>query len=593
MRTQHSESLRSAGQSTRFRRLAWGPLILVLAATPVISTAAPAARSARAASADSEPWWQHAVFYEIYPRSYKDTTGDGVGDLKGITAKLDYLKNLGIGAIWITPFYPSPQVDFGYDISNYEAVDPQFGALADFDKLLAEAHQRGIKVIMDMVLNHTSDKHTWFLESRSSRRNPKRDWYIWRDGTNGGPPNNWRSAFGGPAWSFDKKTGQWYYHFFYAAQPDLNWRNPEVEKAMLDQCRFWLKRGVDGFRLDAVTSLFEDPNLRDNPILPKLVPGSTTEHEEENLYNDNLPEVHTVLQHLRQVTGSFGPDRVLIGEIWVKTFADLVKYYGSDNNEVQLPFNFFVTRIPKLNAAAFREVVGDTEQALDGHWTTYVLSNHDIERAYSKYGDGSHNDAIAKLLATMLLTLRGTPFIYYGEEIGMHNNDPTSINQVRDPVGRRFWPKYKGRDGERTPMQWDASARAGFTTGKPWLAIPADYVTRNVAVESGDPSSVLSFYRRLLELRSHSPALLDGDYEDLGNDPHVFAYRRHVRGHTLVVALNMSPEKETLEIGSAVLGGATKLDRVLDNLDANHKTVPAAAVELAPYEAAVFEVRTK
>jgi alpha-glucosidase len=537
--------------------------------------------------ANGPDWWRRAVFCEIYPRSFMDSNGDGIGDLNGITSKLDYLANLGIDAIWITPFYPSPQVDFGYDISDYENVDPQFGTLQDLDRLVAAAHQRHIRVIMDMVLNHTSDQHPWFKESRSSRDNPKRDWYIWRDGRNGGPPNNWVSDFGGSAWTYDKKTGQYYYHYFYAQQPDLNWRNPEVEKAMFGAVRFWLKRGVDGFRLDALDQLFEDPQLRDNPVLYNAKAGAQV--QENEIYNRDLPEIHDVLERLRKVTDSFNPPtRILIGEIWVNQLQQLREFYGPRNDEVQLPFNFFFTKVPKLDAAAFRQEVLDNQRVLGNHWTTYVLSNHDIVRALTRYGDRKHNPQIAKLLATMLLTLRGTPFIYYGEEIGMVNHDPKTIEEVRDPVGRRFWPKYKGRDGERTPMQWTPGPNAGFTTGKPWLPVPSSAKTSNVETESAVPSSILSYYEALLRLRRQSEALQDGAFENLGDDPNVFAYRRAAGGQAIVVALNMSGSAQTLS--GKILGTSGKtLKVILSSLRTSPRLTPASALRLKPYESVVIE----
>jgi len=345
-------------------------------------------------------WWKLAVYYEIYPRSFYDTNGDGIGDLNGITAKLDYLQDLGVDAIWITPFYPSPQVDFGYDVSDYENVDPQFGTLADFDRLVQEAHKRDIKVICDYVINHTSDQHPFFKESRSSRDNPKRDWYVWHDPKpNGDPPNNWSSAFGPTAWTIDEKTKQYYYHFFYAEQPDLNWRNQEVANAMFNSVRFWFKRGVDGFRVDAIDTLFEDPQLRDNPVTNKLREGSKTEYQQEHKYNEYLTENHSRFKDLRAVADEFGPDRVLIAETYPLKLADLLTYYGSRNDEFHMPFNFSLLKQPKLDAAAFRRTVGETENVLQGRPTNYVLSNHDNPRAFDKFGDGKHNDEIAKLLA--------------------------------------------------------------------------------------------------------------------------------------------------------------------------------------------------
>lgn len=551
----------------------------------------------RVLPAEHAPWWKHAVFYEIYPRSFKDSNGDGIGDLNGITSKLDYLAELGVDAIWITPFYPSPQVDFGYDVSDYEEVDPQFGTLRDFERLIREAHQRHIRVVIDFVLNHTSDQHPFFAESRSSRTNLKRDWYIWRDpAPDGGPPNNWSSSFGPVAWTLDERTGQYYYHYFYPQQPDLNWRNPEVERRMFETVRFWLRRGADGFRLDAVNYLFEDPALRDNPVLPELRPGSATEHLQEKKYNRDLDDIHPVMRRLRQFSDQINPQSVLIGEAYVPKWDVLMKYYGTNDNELHLPFNFFLVmeRVrTKLDAAAFRSVIDESERALRGRWTTYVLSNHDIPRAYDRLGDGRHNDEIARLLATMLLTLRCSPFLYYGEEIGMQTTEPRTVEEVRDPVGRRYWPANKGRDGERTPMQWDASAGAGFTTGAPWLPIPPSARERNVAVESGDPTSLLNFYRRLIQLRRRSPALLDGDYASIGADPHIFAYRRRARGQTIIVALNMSSESRSFRLSPDSIGGASRLGVVLSSRPSGGQRTVGGEISLAPFEALILEPRTR
>jgi alpha-glucosidase len=535
-------------------------------------------------------WWQRAVFYEIYVRSFKDTNDDGIGDLNGITSKLEYLADLGIDAIWITPFYPSPQVDFGYDIRDYQNVDPQYGTLADFDRLVKEAHQRGIRVICDMVLNHTSDQHPWFLESRPSRRSPRRDWYIWHDPRGDGPPNNWYSAFGPSAWTLDRKTGQYYYHFFHEAQPDLNWRNPAVERAMFDAVRFWLKRGVDGFRLDTVNCLFEDPQLRDNPVLPSFRPGSKTEHAQELKYNGDLPEIHDVLQRLRATTDEFGKDRILIGEIWVKTVEDLMRYYGLNHDEVHLAFDFFLSSVPSLDAAAFRANVESAERALKGRLIAYMLNSHDMPRSYDRYGNGPHNDRIAKLLATMLLSLSGAPFIYYGEEIGMVTTEPATPEEVLDPLGKCYWPAIKGRDGERTPMQWDSSPNAGFTRGRPWLGIPPSAAARNVATESADPLSLLNFYRRAIRLRRSSPALHSGKYLSLENDPHIVAYRREAAGQTVLVALNMSAKKQSLQLDSTDTCGARQLRRILDNVSTDEQAMVGSTLDLIPYQAVVLEV---
>ena len=500
--------------------------------------------ASNAADAEGHQWWQNAVFYEIYPRSFADSNNDGVGDLKGITSKLDYLKKLGVDAIWISPCFPSPQKDFGYDVSDYENIDPMYGTLADFDKLAREARKRGIRIILDFVVNHTSDQHKWFLDSKSSRTAEHRDWYIWRDGKGPGqPPNNWISDFGGSAWTFDPATNQYYYHYFEAAQPDLNWRNPAVKDAMFDVERWWFKRGAAGFRLDAVDTLFEDPDLHDNPVLP----GQTAlgDPKEENKYNDKLPEVHDVLRELRKIADEH--NGVLIGETWTDDVGELNRYYGDGNNELQLPMDFLFTMVNKLSPAEFRKQIAAVNSA--SGWPTFVISNHDIIRSYDRYGDGQHNDQIAKLMAGLYLTLRGTPIMYYGEEIGMTTTPPARKEDVKDPLGITGWPQEKGRDGERTPMQWDESVNAGFSKAAPWLPVPPSYKTHNVADESRDPDSVLSFYKKVLKLRHTNKALLDGDYTPLNeNDESVLSYLRAYKNEAVLVALNMSATEQKVSL---------------------------------------------
>jgi alpha-glucosidase len=541
----------------------------------------------RTRDAEGHQWWQHAVFYEIYPRSFADSNNDGIGDLPGITSKLAYLRDLGVDAIWITPCYPSPQVDFGYDVSDYDNIDPMYGTLADFDRMERQAKQRGIRIIMDFVMNHTSDQHPWFINSRSSRTAPKRDWYVWRDGrAPGQPPNNWESTFGGSAWQWDSKTRQFYYHFFYVQQPDLNWRNPAVEKAMFDVPRFWFKRGVAGFRLDAVDTLFEDPKLRDNPTrpgtnafgLPNMV----------NKYNTKLPELHDVLRQLRQVADQ--NDAVLIGETWTKDISELQQYYGGHGKELQMPMDFLFTQVNKLSPPEFRKQIAAVDSA--GGWPVYVFSNHDIRRAYNRYGDGQHNDQIAKLLAGFYLTLRGTPIMYYGEEIGMQNNDPTRREDVKDPIGRRGWPKEKGRDGERTPMQWNDTANAGFTTGKPWLPVPDSYHTHNVASELKDPDSILNFYRHVLALRHTNLQLREGRYVALNHsDNNVLSYLRSYQGKAVLVVLNMSDSAQKPSFNLAAQGFAhprvSTLLATSAKLSSDSKTVQT---ELQPFGVFIGEV---
>lgn len=525
------------------RRLFPVLLLLLTFAYSLFATA-----QAKPVDAEGHQWWQHAVFYEIYPRSFADSNGDGIGDLNGITSKMDYLHDLGVDAIWITPCYPSPQVDFGYDVSNYEDIDPMYGTLADFDHMVAEGKKHRVRIIMDFVPNHTSDQHPWFLDSKSSRTATHRDWYMWRDGKGPGqPPNNWISLFGGSAWKFDSTTNQYYYHFFYAAQPDLNWRNPSVEKAMLDTTRWWYQRGVAGFRLDAVDTLFEDPELRDNPVLPGA--NKQGDSNMENKYNTNFPEVHDELRKLRKVADE--SNAVLIGETWTSNIAQLDKYYGNGGNELQMPMDFMFTTVTKLSPPEFRRQIA----AVDGArgWPVFVINNHDIVRSYNRYGDGKNNDAIAKLMGAFYLTLRGTPIMYYGEEIGMENNDPKRKEDVRDPIGKTGWPAEKGRDGERTPMQWNTAANAGFSQKAPWLPVPPSYQTHNVASEAKDPNSVLSLYKKVLALRHTDLALVEGAYTVLNEeDVNVMSYLRSYKGKAVLVALNMSgtPRKASFNLSS-------------------------------------------
>jgi alpha-glucosidase len=501
-----------------------------------------------APATEQRPWWHDAVIYEIYPRSFRDSNGDGLGDLNGIAEKLDYLQSLGVDAIWIAPMYPSPQVDFGYDIADYQSVDPHYGTLADFDRLVAQARQHHIRVILDMVLNHTSDKHPWFLEASASRTSAHHDFYVWNDGKTGSagervPPNNWVSLFGGSAWQRVQTLNQFYYHMFYKEQPDLNWRNPSVESAMFDAMRFWLDRGVAGFRLDAITTLFEDAQLRDETLLP-----GTNAQGDPNVaheHTNNLPEVHAVMRRMRSMVDQYPGGRVLIGETYVPKTADLDAWYGGDrHDELHLSMDTLVGFEDKLDATRFRQLLVEANTELHGAQPLFVFDNHDRVRSWDRYGDGAHDAAIAKLLATLLLTSRSAVLLYQGEEIGQRTHTPTRLEDVKDPIGISGWPKEKGRDGERTPMQWDASNRqAGFSDNpRTWLPVPLDYKTVNVRQESADPQSLLSWHRRLIALRRSSSALRDGDLTMLDQDnPSVLSYARVARsGRAVVVALNMS-----------------------------------------------------
>jgi len=536
--------------------------------------------------AEGHQWWQHAVFYEIYPRSFADSNNDGIGDLNGISSKMSYLHNLGVDAIWISPCYPSPQVDFGYDVSDYENIDPMYGTLADFDGMVAEGRKQNVKIILDFVPNHTSDQHPWFLDSKSSRTSAHRDWYIWRDGKGPGkPPNNWISIFGGSAWTLDPTTNQYFYHFFYKQQPDLNWRNPAVEKTMLDTTRWWYQRGVSGFRLDAVDTLFEDPELRDNPVLPGT--NAQGDPNMENQYNDKLPQVHEELQKLRKVADDY--NAVLIGETWTSNIAELDRYYGQGSHELQLPMDFMFTMVNQLSPPEFRRQIAAVDAAHG--WPVFVISNHDIQRSYNRYGDGKNNDAIAKLMGAFYLTLRGTPIMYYGEEIGMENNDPIRREDVKDPIGRTGWPKEKGRDGERTPMQWNTAPNAGFSDATPWLPVPPTYKTHNVASESQDANSVLNLYKKVLALRHTNQALLEGSYVALNkNDPNVMSYLRSYKGEAVLVALNMSATTQKTTFN---LSGQGFTQTILNTLIAS----PSASargneITLEPFGLLIAEVQS-
>jgi len=535
--------------------------------------------------AEGHAWWQHAVFYEIYPRSFADSNNDGTGDLNGITSKLDYLHDIGVDAIWITPCFPSPQVDFGYDVSDYEAIAPEYGTMQDFDRLVSEGKKRGIRIILDFVVNHTSDQHKWFLDSKSSRTAAHRDWFIWRDGkAPGQPPNNWISIFGGSAWKLDPKTNQYYYHAFYAEQPDLNWRNPAVEKAMFDVTRFWYKRGVAGFRLDAVDRMFEDEKLRDSPAL-----GGTNKFGDpllDTTYVAKLPEMHDALRGLRKVADQ--SNAVLIGETWTKTIDELKEYYGPHSDELQLPMNFMFTKVDTLSPPEFRNQINGAEST--GGWPVWVITNHDIDRSYNRYGDGKNNDSIAKVMAGLYLTLRGTAIMYYGEEIGMENNNPTRKEDVKDPIGRTGWPNEIGRDGERTPMQWTDGPNAGFSVTTPWLPVPASHTTHNVASEMKDPESVLQFYKQLLALRHTNRALLDGSYVSLNeSDSNIMLYLRKYKNEAVLVAINMSGTEQKVSVDLSVAGLAKATTKGLVSSPESFKntiatdtlTLPAFGVYIA------------
>jgi alpha-glucosidase len=507
-------------------------------------------------------WWQRGIVYQIYPRSFQDTDADGIGDLRGIIGRLDYLVALGVDAIWLSPIFPSPMADFGYDVACYTAIDPIFGTLADFDALVAAVHARGLRLILDYVPNHSSDQHPWFLDSRNGRNSAKRDWYLWHDpAPGGGPPNNWLSHFGGSAWQWDAASGQYYYHAFLPQQPDLNWRNPEVRRAMLDVLRFWLDRGVDGFRVDVMWLLIKDDRWRDNPVNPAWLPGQRSHDRLLPVYTADRPEVHAVVAAMRQVTDAYA-DRLLIGEIYLP-IERLVTYYGQDEPGAQLPFNFQLL-LTDWTADAVARVITDYEKALpDGGWPNWVLGNHDRPRLASRAGPEQ-----TRVAAMLLLTLRGTPTIYYGEEIGM-TDVPIAPDQVQDPAEHDQPGLGLGRDPVRTPMPWDPSPLAGFTNGLPWLPLGDDHTVRNVALQRDDNTSLWHFYRTLITLRRTHPSLTEGSITGVTSKASVLHYQRVLGNERLAIALNFGTVSQAVYTGPG---------RILLSASTNHSDVGSPGI---------------
>jgi alpha-glucosidase len=491
-------------------------------------------------------WWQHGIIYEVYPRSFQDSNGDGVGDLNGILQRLDYLVKLGVDALWISPFYPSPMADFGYDVADYCGIDPLFGTMQDFNQLLQETHRRGLKLILDLVPNHTSDQHPWFLESRSSRENSKRDWYLWRD-----EPNNWQSNFGGSGWEWDDVTGQYYYHSFLKQQPDLNWRNPLVRRAIFEVMRFWLARGVDGFRVDVIWLMIKDDQFRDNPPNPSYRAGQPSSHRFLPVFNSDRPEVHDVVSEMREVVDDY-TDRVLIGEIYLP-IPKLMAYYGKDLGGAQLPFNFQLLQTP-WTAEALARAISEYGNALPTDaWPNWVLGNHDNARIATRVG--IHH---VRLAAMLLLSLPGTITLYYGEEIGM-TNVPIPPDAVQDPAEKNEPGIGLGRDPERTPMPWDSSPLAGFTTGRPWLPLGEDHASLNVEKSDQDPESILNLYRTLIALRRSHSVLVTGELHSIAAANDVLTYERHGCGERLRIILNLGAAPATIPSEVSEILAATSL----------------------------------
>jgi alpha-glucosidase len=525
-------------------------------------------------------WWRDGVIYQIYPRSFMDSNGDGVGDIPGITSRLDYIASLGVDAIWLSPINTSPMKDFGYDISDYDDIDPIFGNRADFAKLTAEAHKRGLKVMMDLVINHSSDEHAWFKESRSSRDNEKASWYIWQDPKPGKkPPNNWTSAFGGGGWEWDETRQQFYYHMFLKEQPDLNWRNPDLRAAVMNSIKSWLDMGVDGFRLDVVNAYFKDAELRDNPPQISLDPKAAMAwFRQKHVYDRDQPELLDVYKEFRDMLDAY-PERTSVGEVMAEDPHTPAKYIGE--GKLHMAFNFGFMFQPWL-PRTFQQSAQAWEAAMppDG-WPCYVLSNHDNPRHVSRHGGGPFADARAKVAAAMLLTLRGTPFMYYGEELAMPSPSiPRHL--LVDPPSKKYWPFYQSRDSARTPMQWDETPNAGFTTGHPWLPVGPTYTTCNVSTQNDDPDSVLNFYRSLLRLRKSSVALRRGTFKPLEQRPvAALTYLREGGGQTMFVALNFFAHEVEVPMPSGMW--APRLSTH------NNSRMPTKTLKLEPFEASIFE----
>jgi alpha-glucosidase len=533
-------------------------------------------------SHDEFLWWRDGVIYQIYPRSFADGNGDGIGDLRGVIERLDYLNDgagggLGVDALWLSPINPSPMHDFGYDISDYRDIAKEFGTLDDFRELLTEAHRRGIRIVMDLVMNHCSSEHPWFVEARASRQSPKRDWFIWHDGKpDGSPPNNWMAAFGGRAWTWDEGTQQYYLHSFLKEQPDVNWRNPELARAMHDMVRYWLDMGVDGFRMDVVNWFIKDDQFRDNPT--KLLVGRPYDRQ-VHLYDRNRPESIDVMRQVRRTLDAY-PDRMAVGEVFVEPPGDpaLPAQYYAGGEGLHMAFNFAFL-YTGWAADSFAHAVDRWESLLwPDLWPNYTLSNHDQPRAFSRYGEVECARGRARVLAAMLLTLRGTPFLYYGEEIGMKNGRIGRAH-LQDPLGKQYWPFHPGRDPARTPMQWSAAPHAGFSTAEPWLPVNDDYTDVNVEAQERVPDSLLHWYRRLIQLRKREPTLRRGSYRRLvQDDADVLAYGREHEGDRILVALNFARRPRTVRLPEGA-----RWQCLLSSDASVSETLAAGAHPLEPY----------
>jgi len=508
-------------------------------------------------TARTRAWWHGAVIYQIYPRSFLDTNGDGVGDLPGIIDRLDYVASLGVEAIWVSPFFKSPMADFGYDIADYRAVDPLFGTLGDFDRLLGKAHDLGLKVMIDQVLSHTSAEHAWFRESRQSRDNARADWYVWADARpDGGPPNNWLSIFGGVAWKWEPRRSQYYLHNFLAEQPDLNFHRPEVRRAVLDNLQFWLERGVDGVRLDAINFCFHDSQLRDNPPKPaeqRSGRGFRADNPyayQYHVYDNTRPENLPFIEELRALIDRY-PGRVTLGEISAENSGAAIAEYTRPGR-LHMGYSFELLG-SEHTPAHIRATVEGALAASSEAWPCWAISNHDVERVVTRWGTGESPAHLATQLTALVCSLRGAVCVYQGEELGLGEAE-LPFEALRDPYGIAFWPSFKGRDGCRTPMPWQQAERGGFSSGKPWLPVPAQHLARAVEVQERDAQSNLQAFRRLLRWRKQQPALQWGSIEFLAASDAVLAFTRRLDKEQLLVAFNLSPKNAAIDLPQLMSG---------------------------------------
>lgn len=558
---------------------------------------------------ENKTWWKESVVYQIYPRSFKDTNGDGIGDLKGITEKLDYLKNLGVDVIWLSPVYESPNDDNGYDISNYREIMDEFGTMADWEELLSQMHKRGMKLMMDLVVNHSSDEHKWFKESRKSKDNPYRDYYIWRPSKDGKEPNNWESFFSGSAWQYDEQTGEYYLHLFSKKQPDLNWENPKVREEVYDLMTFWLEKGIDGFRMDVINLISKVPGLPDGE------PQEGKTYASGAPYYMNGPRIHEFLQEMnQQVLSKY--DIMTVGEMPGVDTEEAQKYTGADRNELNMVFQFEHMDLDSgptgkwdlrpLNLLDLKQTFTKWQKGLEGSgWNSLYLNNHDQPRMVSRFGDdGEYWLESAKMLGTFLHMLQGTPYIYQGEELGMTNvqfdsiedyKDIETLNMYKEKVDAGVVPEQimqsiyaKGRDNARTPMQWDESENAGFTTGTPWISVNPNYRDINAAKQVDDPNSIFHYYKKLIELRKQHEIIVYGDYDLLlPEHPTIYAYTRILADEKLLVVLNFSSEHTLFELPEECSYKTNEL--LIGNYDVDQNE-SIEKIELKPYEARVYRL---